>query len=77
MPDGCASSSPMRTSTSGYVICDSTLPHYQPGVRPVICRTLVDRYSTWHLQVMRRLWGGFVEFDPPTEPGLTGEREPD
>jgi hypothetical protein len=48
----------------GYIVCHSTLPHYRSGTRPAICRGFADRYSTWQLQVIARLWG-FVELDPP------------
>jgi hypothetical protein len=62
------------TSTSGYIICHSTLPHYQPGARPAVCGGFADRYATWQLQVMQRLWG-FIEVDPPIEPTSTNDQD--
>jgi hypothetical protein len=58
---------------SGYIICRSTLPYHHDGAQPAICRGFADRYTTWQLQVIGRLWG-FVEVEPPaphTQPGAT------
>jgi hypothetical protein len=52
--------------STGYIVCHSTLPVYRPGATPAICRGFADRYDTWQLQVMERLWG-FLEVDPPGE----------
>jgi hypothetical protein len=53
---------------AGYIICHCTLPAYAgPGAKPAVCRGFADRYSTWQLQLITRLWG-FVEVDPPDEP---------
>lgn len=60
---------------AGYIICHSTLPYYQPGARPAICRGFAERYPTWQLQLMQRLWG-FVEVDPPTPPALPAAQPP-
>lgn len=49
---------------AGYVICHSTLPYAGSPVPPAVCRGFADRYRTWQLQVMQRLWG-FVEVEPP------------
>jgi hypothetical protein len=49
---------------AGYVICHSTLPYHHDGAQPAICRGFADRYATWQLQVIERLWG-FVEVEPP------------
>jgi hypothetical protein len=49
---------------AGYIICHSTLPHADNSARPAICRGFADRYTTWQLQVIARLWG-FVEVEPP------------
>ena len=40
---------------AGYIICHSTLPYAVSPIPPAICRGFADRYSTWQLQVMRRL----------------------
>ncbi|WP_239153096.1 hypothetical protein [Virgisporangium aurantiacum] len=37
---------------------------------PAICRGFADRYTTWRLQVIARLFG-FVEVPPPGEPTTT------
>ncbi|MFG2064031.1 hypothetical protein ACGFIK_21725 [Micromonospora sp. NPDC048871] len=50
---------------AGYIICHSTLPYAGSPVPPAVCRGFADRYRTWQLQVMQRLWG-FVEVEPPT-----------
>lgn len=52
----------------GYIICHITLPYYEPGAELAICRGFVDRYRTWQLQVIERLWG-FVEVEPPPHTG--------
>jgi len=53
---------------AGYIICHSTLPAYAGnGAQPAVCRGFADRYTTWQLQLIDRLWG-FVEVDPPDEP---------
>ena len=49
---------------SGYIICHSTLPYVGSPIPPAICRGFADRYSTWQLQVIERLWG-FIEVPPP------------
>jgi hypothetical protein len=49
---------------AGYIICHSTLPYAGSPVPPAVCRGFADRYRTWQLQVMERLWG-FVEVEPP------------
>jgi hypothetical protein len=51
---------------SGYIICHSTLPAHRNAAAPAVCRGFADRYSTWQLQLIARLWG-FVEVDPPDE----------
>ena len=51
-------------SDAGYIICHETLPYADSSVPPAICRGFADRYSTWQLQVIGRLWG-FVEVEPP------------
>jgi hypothetical protein len=48
----------------GYIICHETLPYADSPIPPAICRGFVDRYSTWQLQVIGRLWG-FIEVSPP------------
>ena len=53
---------------AGYIICHSTLPYAGSPIPPAICRGFADRYSTWQLQVIERLWG-FVEVDPPPTSG--------
>ncbi|GAA3302495.1 hypothetical protein Dvina_51510 [Dactylosporangium vinaceum] len=54
-----------------YVICHATLPYGEhPEVQPAICRGFADRYTTWRLQVIARLFG-FVEVPPPGEPAST------
>ncbi|MGX4657847.1 hypothetical protein ACWCHM_29630 [Micromonospora sp. SCSIO 07396] len=50
--------------TAGYIICHSTLPYAGSPIPPAVCRGFADRYRTWQLQVMQRLWG-FVEVEPP------------
>jgi len=53
--------------TAGYIICHSTLPAYAGnGANPAGCRGFADRYTTWQLQLIARLWG-FVEVDPPDD----------
>ncbi|MBQ1022774.1 hypothetical protein [Micromonospora sp. C95] len=49
---------------AGYIICHSTLPYAGSPVPPAVCRGFADRYRTWQLQVMERLWG-FVDIEPP------------
>lgn len=49
---------------AGYIICHSTLPYAGSAVPPAVCRGFADRYRTWQLQVMERLWG-FVDVEPP------------
>ncbi|MEV6377769.1 hypothetical protein [Micromonospora musae] len=49
---------------AGYIICHSTLPYAGSPVPPAVCRGFADRYHTWQLQVMARLWG-FTEVEPP------------
>ena len=49
---------------AGYIICHSTLPYSGSPIPPAICRGFADRYSTWQLQGIERLWG-FVEVPPP------------
>jgi hypothetical protein len=49
---------------SGYIICHSSLPYRHDGAQPAICRGFADRYTTWQLQVIGRLWG-FAEVEPP------------
>ncbi|MFV2104924.1 hypothetical protein [Micromonospora sp. LOL_024] len=49
---------------AGYIICHSTLPYAGSSVPPAVCRGFADRYRTWQLQVMERLWG-FVDIEPP------------
>ena len=49
---------------AGYIICHSTLPYAGSPIPPAICRGFADRYSTWQLQVIERLWG-FIAFPPP------------
>ncbi|WP_233513752.1 hypothetical protein [Micromonospora craterilacus] len=49
---------------AGYIICHSTLPYAGSPVPTAVCRGFFDRYRTWQLQVMERLWG-FVEVEPP------------
>jgi hypothetical protein len=49
---------------AGYIICHSTLPYHHDGAQPAICRGFADRYHTWQLQIIQRLWG-FVEVQPP------------
>jgi len=49
---------------AGYIICHSTLPYAGSPVPPAVCRGFADRYRTWQLQVIERLWG-FVEVPPP------------
>jgi hypothetical protein len=56
---------------AGYIICHSTLPYAGSPVPPAICRGFADRYNTWQLQVIARLWG-FLEVHPPTPPPLGG-----
>ena len=51
-------------SSAGYIICHETLPYADSPVPPAICRGFADRYSTWQLQIIGRLWG-FVEVEPP------------
>jgi hypothetical protein len=64
---------------SGYIICHSTLPGYRSKARPAICRGFADRYSTWQLQVIARLWG-FVDVDPAPcdedQPDIDGPAAP-
>lgn len=60
-----------RADQHGYIICHSTLPNAGSPIPPAICRGFADRYSTWQLQVICRLWG-FVEVDPP-DAGQPGE----
>jgi hypothetical protein len=50
---------------AGYIICHSTLPYANSPIPPAICRGFADRYRTWQLQIIQRLWG-FVEVPPPT-----------
>jgi hypothetical protein len=53
---------------AGYIICHTTLPYAGSPIPPAICRGFADRYRTWQLQVIERLWG-FVEVPPPeTDP---------
>jgi hypothetical protein len=61
----------------GYIICHDTLPYGEhPDAQPAICRGFADRYTTWQLQVIARLYG-FVEVPPPGEPvSTTTEPEP-
>ena len=48
-----------------YVICHATLPYGEhPDAKPAICRGFHDRYTTWRLQVIGRLFG-FVHVEPP------------
>ncbi|MEV6932099.1 hypothetical protein AB0M46_47480 [Dactylosporangium sp. NPDC051485] len=48
-----------------YVICHDTLPYgNHPDVRPAVCRGFHDRYRTWRLQLIGRLFG-FIEVEPP------------
>jgi len=75
----CTASEPMGSTSS--VPISPPVPHrriahgsnnYRVPVRvspipPAVCRSFADRYRTWQLQVMQRLWG-FVEVLPP-EPG--------
>jgi hypothetical protein len=49
---------------AGYIICHSTLPYAGSPIPPAICRGFADRYTTWQLQVIERLWG-FIEVEPP------------
>jgi len=49
---------------AGYIICHQTLPYADSPIPPAVCRGFADRYRTWQLQVMARLWG-FLEVDPP------------
>jgi hypothetical protein len=51
-----------------FVICHATLPYgpVHPEAEPAICRGFADRYTTWRLQVIARLFG-FVEVHPPGE----------
>jgi hypothetical protein len=49
---------------AGYIICHSTLPYACSPIPPAICRGFADRYTTWQLQVIERLWG-FIEVEPP------------
>ena len=51
---------------AGYIICHQTLPYADSPVPPAICRGFADRYPTWQLQLIERLWG-FVEVPPPTK----------
>ena len=51
-------------SDGGYIICHETLPYADSQIAPAICRGFADRYTTWQLQVIGRLWG-FVEVPPP------------
>lgn len=51
----------------GYIICHETLPYADSPVPPAICRGFANRYSTWQLQVIGRLWG-FVEVPAPGDP---------
>jgi hypothetical protein len=60
---------------AGYIICHSTLPYAASPVPPAICRGFADRYHTWQLQVIQRLWG-FVEVQPP-DPAPAGDRPAD
>jgi hypothetical protein len=53
---------------AGYIICHSTLPYADSPIPPAICRGFADRYTTWQLQVIERLWG-FIEVDPPPSCG--------
>ena len=56
-----------------YVICHDTLPYgNHPETQPAICRGFVDRYTTWRLQVIGRLFG-FVEVEPPAELPTDGQ----
>ncbi|MFG2043940.1 hypothetical protein [Dactylosporangium sp. NPDC048998] len=49
----------------GFVICHDTLPYGNfPEAQPAVCRGFADRYRTWRLQVIARLFG-FVEVEPP------------
>ncbi|WP_326564438.1 hypothetical protein [Micromonospora peucetia] len=48
----------------GYIICHSTLPYAGSPVPPAVCRGFADRYRTWQLEAMERLWG-FVDVEPP------------
>ncbi|HZN73855.1 MAG TPA: hypothetical protein VFC00_19480 [Micromonosporaceae bacterium] len=53
--------------TAGYIICHCTLPTCAGnGAEPAVCRGFADRYTTWQLQLIARLWG-FVEVDPPDD----------
>lgn len=49
---------------AGYIICHSTPPYAGINAEPAICRGFADRYTTWQLQVIARLWG-FIEVEPP------------
>jgi hypothetical protein len=49
---------------AGYIICHSTLPYAGSPIPPAICRGFTDRYTTWQLQLIERLWG-FIEVPPP------------
>jgi hypothetical protein len=52
---------------AGYIICHSSVPYAGSPIRPAVCRGFADRYTTWQLQVIDRLWG-FVEVPPPDGP---------
>lgn len=54
---------------AGYIICHSTLTYAGSPIPPALCRGFTDRYRTWQLQVMERLWG-FVDIEPP-DPATT------
>ena len=58
-------------AAGSYVICHDTLPYAEhPDTKPAICRGFADRYTTWRLQVIARLFG-FVEVPPPGGPAST------
>ncbi|MET7399614.1 hypothetical protein ABZS66_39635 [Dactylosporangium sp. NPDC005572] len=48
-----------------FVICHATLPYGKhPDAQPAICRGFADRYRTWRMQAIERLFG-FIEVPPP------------
>jgi hypothetical protein len=49
------------------VIChDTCRTATTPDAQPAICRGFADRYATWRLNVIARLFG-FVEVAPPSD----------
>ena len=60
-----AAAAAAAVADGSYVICHNTLPYgNHPDALPAVCRGFHDRYRTWRLQLIERLFG-FTEVEPP------------